>query len=182
VPGLFITLPPGGRKESHMSVLSTFTPNLLALVEDYLAANWVNPLPEAFAHYERLKEQVVIAPAETVPLNLDNLDESFSTTLMQLIDDSGKKDSEIYNRAGIDRRLFSKIRCSDYTPSKRTILALAIALELTLEQTNDLLNRAGYSLSHSKKSDLIVEFFIKNRRYSIPEINQILVEYHQQPL
>jgi hypothetical protein len=160
--------------------MSVLTPNLLTLVEDYLSANWVNPLPEAFAHYERLMEQAATAPAETIPLNLDNLDEPFSTTLMRLIDDSGKKDSEIYNRANIDRRLFSKIRSDTaYTPSKPTIIALAIALELPLEQAEDLLKRAGYSLSHSKKFDVIIEYFFVNRHYDILEINEVLYTYDQ---
>jgi hypothetical protein len=166
--------------------MSTIAPNLLALIEDYLSENWVNPLSEAFAHYERLMEQTATAPtvgAAIPPLNLerlDNLDEPFSTTLMRLIDDSGKKDSEIYNRANIDRRLFSKIRSdSAYTPSKSTIIALAIALELQLEQAEDLLKRAGYSLSHSKKFDVIIEYFFVNRQYDILEINEVLYTYDQ---
>ena len=112
-------------------------------------------------------------------LNL-NLDEPFSVTLMRFIDESGQKDVDIYKRANLDRRLFSKIRSNpDYMPSKPTIIALAIALELTLEQTEDLLKRAGYSLSHSQKFDVIIEFFIKNCNYNIPEINEILYEYDQ---
>ena len=111
-----------------------------------------------------------------------NLDESFSATLLRLIDATGQKDADIYHRANIDRRLFSKIRSNEgYMPSKPTVLAFAIALELNMEQTSDLLKRAGFALSHSRKFDVIVEFFIKSRNYDIYLINEVLFS-HDQPV
>jgi len=122
--------------------------------------------------------------AEPAAARLDdlvgNLDEPFSVTLLRLIDKAGKKDTEVYRRANIDRRLFSKIRSNmDYAPSKPTVLAFAIALELTLKQTADLLGRAGFALSHSRKFDVIVEYFIISQKYDIFEINEVLFSYDQ---
>jgi len=133
---------------------------------------------------QRMPEEVVPAESVAVGASIDdrvcNLDEPFSATLLRLIDATGKKDSEVYNRANIDRRLFSKIRSNtNYTPSKPTVIALAIALELNLDQTEDLLERAGFALSHSRKFDVIVEYFIQSRKYDIFEINQVLFCYDQ---
>ena len=111
---------------------------------------------------------------------LKKADAGFSETLLKHIDQSGKKDSEIYSRANLSRQHFSKIRNNPgYRPTKPTALALAIALELDLEQTRDLIGRAGYALTNSSKFDLIVMYFIEQRHYDLNDINEALYEYDQ---
>lgn len=111
---------------------------------------------------------------------LKDLDASFSETLLKLIDKTGKKDSEIYKKANIDRKLFSKIRTNkNYNPSKSTALAFAFALELDYNETLDFIRRAGFTLSHSNKFDIIVEYFLKNKEYDIFKVNEVLFAFDQ---
>ena len=111
---------------------------------------------------------------------LDEIDDTFSEALLRLIDAKGKKDPEVYKRANIDRKLFSKIRNNPaYQPSKTTALAFAVALELNLDETRDFIGRAGYAISHSNKMDIIVEYFIKRKEYDIFTVNEVLFSYRQ---
>lgn len=120
------------------------------------------------------------ANALSLEAMLKQADAGFSQTLLQLIDASGKKDSEIYKKANISKQHFSKIRNNpDYKPTKPTAIALALALELDLAATNDLIGRAGFTLSNSSKFDLIIRYFIEQRNFNIIEINIALYEFDQ---
>ena len=107
-------------------------------------------------------------------------DAGFTETLLKLIDKSGKKDSEIYKKACLSKQHFSKIRNNpNYKPTKSTAIALALALELDLEQTKDLIGRAGYALTNSSKFDLIIRYFIEQKNYNVVEINIVLYDFDQ---
>lgn len=119
-----------------------------------------------------------------IPLSLDDFlkekDAGFTETLLRLIDQTGKKDSEIYKKANISKQHFSKIRNNlNYKPTKPTAIALALALELNLDDTKDLIGRAGYALTNSSKFDLIIRYFIEQGNYNVVEINIALYEFDQ---
>ncbi len=159
---------------------------LLGEVASYVDANYVDndwrrhggfQSKQALFSYRSVSEMVVESPLGDI---VGNLDEAFSETLLRLIDAKGKDDVEVYKKANLDRRLFSKIRNNPrYMPSKRTVLALAIGLGLSLPETKDLLRRAGFALSRSQVSDVIVEYFIAHGRYNIFEVNEVLFSYDQ---
>ena len=108
---------------------------------------------------------------------------TFQQKLLTLIDAKGYSDPQVYRKANLDRKLFSKIRCNaDYKPSKLTALALAIALELNLDEATDLLGRAGLALSPSSLTDMIVKYCITNQIYDIYDVNALLYEHDQQLL
>ena len=127
------------------------------------------------------QEKVVSAcMAEVEAADFSDLEESFSSMVLRKIDEKGMTDPECYKKANLDRKLFSKIRShEDYQPSRATALALGIALELPLSELQELLGKAGYTLSHARRADVIVEYFVKKGIYDIYKINQVLFDFEE---
>ena len=109
---------------------------------------------------------------------IKKVEDSFSDKLMQIIREKKLNEVEVYKKADLDRRHFSKIRSNpDYRTTKETVILLCLSMELNYEETTDLLNRAGYSLSKSSKQDLIAQYFIQRNIYDILLYKEILFEY-----
>lgn len=142
--------------------------------------------PEEFDVSTMQKTKIKKGMSSTMSVNrnidnlMDQLEETFSQRLLRMIDERGMTDSEAYTKAYVDRRHFSKIRKDvNYAPNKKTVLAFTIALELSLDEAKDLLASAGFALSRSSKTDIIVAYFLQNKIYNMFEINDVLDAYGQ---
>ena len=175
------------KKRKYKELEKFIEENFVPLIEDAVCEPQAKPFPGASRSFAKksIREEryygAECCTAEALPAKIPIvLDESFSEMLLRKIDEKGMKDSECYKKANIDRKLFSKIRSNPaYKPSKSTAIAFALALELSLEETKEMLMKAGFALSRSSKSDVIIEYFIRNKVYNIIEINEALYAYDQ---
>ena len=182
---------------------------LFALVEEYIDDHYVAQNDESYQFDRRRRESVerrrwrleeeatpmletaaAPPPPATTPMAarslehlMDNLGESFTTRLLRLIDERGLKDSTVYKQSNISRQHFSKIQCNrDYNPKKKTVLAFAVGLHLSEDETIDLLKSAGYAFSDGSKRDWIVRYCLEHKIYNINQVNTLLFEYDQEQL
>ena len=176
---------------------------LFASVEEYIDDHYVAQNDESYGSGRRRREYEErcslwedAAPILRAPMPLqtpmasrsletlmDNLGESFTTRLLRLIDERGLKDSTVYKQSNISRQHFSKIQCNrDYNPKKKTVLAFAVGLHLSEDETIDLLKSAGYAFSDGSKRDWIVRYCLEHKIYNINQVNTLLFEYDQEQL
>ena len=175
---------------------------LFASVEEYIDDHYVAQNDESYGFGRRRRELserrrlleedtalpmlgAVPAPrtARSLESLMDNLGESFTTRLLRLIDERGLKDSTVYKQSNISRQHFSKIQCNrDYNPKKKTVLAFAVGLHLSEDETIDLLKSAGYAFSDGSKRDWIVRYCLEHKIYNINQVNTLLFEYDQEQL
>ena len=179
---------------------------LFTSVEEYIDDHYVAQNDESYrfdrrrrewAEQRRLEEAAALpmlgavpAPAAAAPKAarsleslMDNLGESFTTRLLRTIDERGLKDSTVYKQSNISRQHFSKIQCNrDYNPKKKTVLAFAVGLRLSEDETIDLLKSAGYAFSDGSKRDWIVRYCLEHKIYNINQVNAILFEWEQEQL
>ncbi len=159
--------------------------NLLIELQEYVERH-LNSLEFKIFHSEVYSEKIIYEEDHNIELEdyiKNKRKPTFNKVLFTFIDKKGVNDADIYKKAGIDRRHFSKIRSNpDYHPRKNTVVALGLALELNKKETDKLLSAAGYSLSDNDTFDLVIQFCVEKKIYNIHDVNQALDYFSLKPL
>lgn len=171
---------------------------LFAGIQEYIDDAYVEEHSDSYrTRLQRFREEVKPYACREMPCEasaaskvsdnvadfIDSIDESFTQMVLRKIEEKGMTNAQCYKNANMDKKLFSKIKNDiHYQPTKKTAFALAIGLKLSLDETRELLMKAGYAISHSQKFDLIIEYFIVHKQYDIFEINEALFTYDQELL
>ena len=157
---------------------------MIEKLRKYIKLNYEKPcnnrFKKAFFHFEEEKCASCLGKETNINEFIKEKDKysNFQTLLFKMIDERNLKDSDVYNKVHIDRRLFSKIRNENYHPSKETIILLGLSLELNEEEIIELLNSASYTLPKNNYYDLIIRFCFINKIYDLSKVNELLDEYH----
>ena len=157
--------------------------NLIERLELYLKENFTDLSDLKFSYYAKSKEGFIENIKSKIDAFIDKFDYTFSNHLLDLIKQKGLTEVEVYKNAHLDRRIFSKLRNNrNYKPGKHTILAVAFAMKLNVDEAEELLNKGGYSLSNFDKRDMIIKFLFENQIYDLFTVNEILEHYGFPPI
>lgn len=167
--------------DCNILIMYYVTDEMILDIEDYIQEKYNPPQNETVLLFQTVSPEVL--DKESLDVIIETPVETFQDTLFKMIKDKNLDEVEIYKQGNISRQLFSKIRSEkDYHPTKNTVFALAIGMHLTIDETSELLDVAGYTFTSASKMDLIIQYFMYHNNYNIFAINEVLDKYELETL